>query len=283
MQEEQMAIRSYQASALQAIVRAEQEGCINQLILLPTGTGKTRIASHLPEAIGLSPFETMAFVVGTEELAFQALEDLRECNPTLNVTLEKAEYHGDVDADIVVASIDTLARSEERLARFAHLPLRVVFIDECHSALSPKYVKVLKALCVLKGEDDRDPSRLLIGLTATSRRMDGLALERIFDKIVFRRSIREMIAEKWIADLIAYRIDADVDLDSVTIRQGDFATGELSRTMNTPETNALVVQKYLEYGLGLPALAFTVDINHSDSLAAAFRHHQLDFEAISSN
>jgi ATP-dependent helicase IRC3 len=225
----------------------------------------------------------MAFLVSSEELCFQALEDLHATNPSLHVTLEKAEHHGEVDADIVVASVDTLAMSEQRLAAFASLPLRVIFIDECHGAVAPKWMKVLRALRVLKEEHNCDNSRLLIGLTATPKRHDGLALSRIFDRIVFRRSMREMTDAGWTVDLIAYRVETDVKLDDIRMREGDFATGELSNRVNTPRLNALVVQKYLEYGAGLPAIAFTVDIQHSEDLSDVFQHHGLAFEAISSN
>jgi hypothetical protein len=141
---------------------------------------------------------------------------------------------------------------------------------------------VLRALRVLKGEPDVDPRRLLIGLTATPRRHDGLALERILDQVVYRRSILEMVGEGWIAEPVAYRIDTGVDLDSVKMYQKDFATGELSHIMNTPQVNALVVDSYLQYGAGLPAIGFTVDIQHSEDMAAAFRARGLQFEAISS-
>src|SRR3989304_2898634 len=78
-----MPLRDYQSGAISAIVEEDQQGCMNQLIALPTGTGKTVIASHLPEAIELLPWEVMVFLVGAEELAFQAVDSLREANPSL--------------------------------------------------------------------------------------------------------------------------------------------------------------------------------------------------------
>jgi ATP-dependent helicase IRC3 len=211
------------------------------------------------------------------------MAELQESNPDLRVTLEKAEHRGDPDADIVVASVDSLYRSQQRLDRFASAPYRVVFPDEAHGTVSPKWLKVLHALRVLKDEDNRDPSRLLCGLTATPRRFDGLALSRVFSRIVFRRSIREMVDAGWNAEPIAYRVETGLDLDDVSMRQGDFATGELSHKVNTPRINALVVKKYLEYGAGLPFIEFTVDIEHSEDAAKTFRYHGIQCEAISSN
>lgn len=278
-----MGLRDYQQEALAAIQQAEREGCTKQLVLLPTGTGKTVIASHLPAAIGLKPWESMGFIVAQEELAFQAVESLQSANPDLRVALEKAEHHGEADADIIVASIDTLARSPGRLEKYSATMFRAIFLDECHGAVAPRYQKVLQYLRVLKGDPDCDPGRLLIGLTATARRFDGISLGTLFDKIVYRRTIREMIAANWIADPVGYRVDTGVGLDDIAFRQGDFAVGELSHKMNTPENNALVVKKYLELGEGLPFIVFTVDIEHSDSIAATFREHAISCQAISSN
>lgn len=160
-----MSLRPYQDECLKAIQTADAEGRKRQLVILPTGTGKTKIASNLPARLGVPSWEITLFLVGQEELAFQAMEDLQACNRDLKVTLEKAEYHADDDADIIVASVDTLARSPERLVRLAQLPIRIVFVDEAHGAVSPKYIKVLSALRVLKEEPNPNLERLLVGLS----------------------------------------------------------------------------------------------------------------------
>jgi ATP-dependent helicase IRC3 len=235
---------------------------------------------NFPTVLGLQPWERMVVLTHLEELAAQTVGAMQRENPDLRIGLEKAQSHADPDSDIVVASIQTLSRAPHRLDPSS---VKIVAVDECHHATSTAWMKVLKHLRVLKGEDNRDPERRLYGVSATPRRADAAALERIFDRIVYRKGIREMINEGWLADPIAYRVETDADLDSVSVRAGDFATGELSRAVNTPNQNALVVKKYVEYGEGLPAIAFTVDIIHSETLAATFREHGLHFEAISSN
>jgi superfamily II DNA or RNA helicase len=279
--------RPYQTQCLDSVIYWEQQGFHEQLVILPTGTGKTFCASSLPEAIGMLPWQTLLFLVGTEELAFQAVEDLQEANPGLRVSLEKAEYSADVDADLIVASMQTLARSPERLAKLAALPLRVVFVDEADTWVARDPMKVLHGLRVLKGEDNRDESILLVGLTATPRRHSGEALECLFSKIAYRKSIMEMVAAGWVAEPVIYRVDTGIDLDSISVKKNsggrDYDEKELANTVNTPRLNALVVKKYLEYGAGLPTIAFTVNIEHSEELARTFRHHGIDFEPISSN
>lgn len=276
-----MGLRTYQQDCLAAVRAANMEGCSRQLITLPCGTGKTRVAAALPEAMDLQPWEQMLFLVHLDELAFQAVNTFKEINPTLRVGLEKAEYRAAPDSDIVVASIQTLARSEARLHKFDPTSIRVVYVDEAHHAVEPSFMKVLEYFGVLKGEPGEDCSRLLIGLTATARRHDAVGLERVFERIVYSRTTEDMIEEGWLAPPVAWRVHTKEDLDDVDIRMGDFLTSKLRQVCNTPERNALVVQKYLEYGAHLPALAFTVDIQHAEDLAATFRYHGLPFEALS--
>ena len=273
-------LRPYQSECLQEIRRADIEGCRAGLITLPCGSGKTKLMGNFPATLGMQPWEKMVVLVAMEELAYQTMGAMQAENPGLKVGLEKAQYHADSDCDIVVASVQTVSRSLDRLNPAG---VKIVAVDECHHSTSTQHTKVLKHLRVLKGDPDRDPERRLYGVSATPRRADSIALERIFDKIVFRKTIREMIAEKYLCEPVAHRIMTDANLDEVGMRSGDFATGELSRTVNTPNQNALVVKKYLEFGSGLPAIAFTVDIQHSEDLADTFRHEGLHFEAISSN
>jgi len=56
----------------------------------------------------------------------------------------------------------------------------------------------------------------------------------------------------------------------VETKQGDFAVGALARSVNTPERNLLVVNKWKELCGGLPAIAFTVDVQHTADLTAMF-------------
>ncbi len=59
-------------------------------------------------------------------------------------------------------------------------------------------------------------------------------------------------------------------LDGVTYRCGDFADGELSRTVNTKARNKVVVDAYREHATGRRAIAFTVDVAHAHDLCKAF-------------
>ncbi len=266
-----MPLRDYQLEALSNVKIAMDDGINKQLIVVPTGGGKTEIFAKIPEAINMQRGEAMFVCVQRDELAYQAMDKLQRRNPDLKVSLEKAQYKAELDADIIVASIQTLGMSKQsadgewvhsaRLLKFDPSRFKAIIFDEVHHLPSKIYHGTLRHFQVFKPDFAYDdPSRLLIGVTATpSHRSDGQGLELFFDKIVFNRDLRDMIQQGWLANLKAFRVDTEVDLAGVSVRQGDFATKELEETVNTTARNRLIVEKYKELGNGLSALAFTVD------------------------
>ena len=80
-----------------------------------------------------------------------------------------------------------------------------------------------------------------------------------------------MISEGWLVRPIAFKIVNDLDMSHVKTENGDFEEASLSRLMNTPELIHKVVDSYEANAFGLPAICFGVNIEHVESLEAAFR------------
>jgi len=255
------------------------------LVVLPTGTGKTMIAAHLPDAIPLNG-KRFLFLVHLDELAYQSAEKFKECNPHFKVGIEKAELHAPPDADVIIGSVQTLGRSgSRRIDCIDPDSIRICAIDEAHRAGQGKgqYVNVLRHLKMFKGDSDCRKDALLTAWTATPNRTDNVGLEVILDRIVYQRSILDMINEGWLANVAAYRVYTQSDISKVRTQAGDFLHKDLEESVNTPERNLLIVRKYQEFGAGAPALAFTVDIQHSHDLAEMFQQEGIDAQAISGN
>jgi ATP-dependent helicase IRC3 len=70
-----------------------------------------------------------------EELLNQAADKISHANPDLVVEIEQADRHASPDADVIVASIQTLAmRAGKRMAKFERDSVRIIIIDEAHHA-----------------------------------------------------------------------------------------------------------------------------------------------------
>lgn len=253
-----MELRKYQVEALQAVNDYEAKGTRKQLIVLPTGTGKTVIFAHLPDA---RPDSLPMLVVGhREELLTQAKEKIEHANPGLRVAIEQgSNYAG--RADVVIASVATIGRADSiRLKAFEKDYFRSVIIDEAHHAAAISYRRVLEYF----------DSAIHIGVTATPQRGDNTRLTDVFDEIVYFKTLKEMILDGYLSGLKGFRVKTDVDISGVSTRAGDFAEGELATTVNTPERNALIVKSYRELVPDKKALVFCVDVAHAKKVNEAF-------------
>ena len=101
-----VALRGYQVAACEAIQRGFTE-YQRQLLVLPTGGGKTVVFAHLA-AIN-QPRRTLV-LAHREELIGQAVDKIRAVTG-LTAEVEMADSHASFNAPVVVASVQTLMRS----------------------------------------------------------------------------------------------------------------------------------------------------------------------------
>lgn len=257
--------REYQLACDESILREYAGGVQRQLIVLPTGLGKTVQFAGLPDLLELQQPDVMLVVAHREELVTQAQEKIRRLNPGKWVEIEKAERRASPMADVVVGSIQSLqnARLDDFFARF-HGRVRVAVFDESHHATSSTWMRVIDRLFRERSD------ALLLGFTATPSRADGVGLGAVFQKIVFHRDIRWAINEGYLVPPSAWRIDSSTSLDSVKTRAGDYAQNELARAVDDDKRNDLIVSAYLERTPGQKAIAFTVSVEHAYHLAQRF-------------
>ena len=147
-----------------------------------------------------------------------------------------SNFHGSGTADITVCSVQSLLRSD-RLSKFNPDWAKLILIDEAHHAAAPTYLKILEYFGALSKES----KAVVVGVSATLSRLDGLRLGAALDEIVYHRDYIEMIGEKWYAifcSAIKVRlsevkfttVQTDVDLRQVRNNKfGDFSTSQLSK------------------------------------------------------
>ena len=205
-----MQLRPYQIETLNAITAAFQRGVTRQLVALPTGCGKTVIFSNLPAALrDILPGQILV-LAHREELLDQAADKLRAWNRNLTVSIEQAHRHADPSADVVVASVPTLGRANSlRAGRFGWDNFSACVVDEAHHAVAQTYRNIFETGGFCNG------NKLLLGVTATPERGDGVGLEEIFEEITYNYSLLEAIADGWLVDLKALTVQGRANLDRV--------------------------------------------------------------------
>jgi ATP-dependent helicase IRC3 len=251
-------LRPYQKDAVDAVLDNLSKNVNRQLIVLPTGAGKTVVFSYLPQV--LHQALPMLVLAHRGELLQQAKEKILWSNPDLDVQIEKAEQVAQL-CDVVVASVQTLGRFDsDRIQKYPKDYFRTVIVDEAHHAAASSYRRIL----------DYFKPDLLLGVTATPQRGDSVRLNDIFDEIVYYKNILDLIQEGYLCRLSGYRVVTDTDISQVETSHGDFVASQLESTVNNSYRNALVVRSYLEIAKDKKALVFAAGIQHARELASSF-------------
>jgi superfamily II DNA or RNA helicase len=259
--------RDYQLQALDAIAAAYARGVDRQLVVIPTGGGKTVVFSHLVTRRG----GRALILAHRDELIQQAADKLRQVSGSMDIGVVKAKQD-EHDAAVVVASVQTLARPgrTERLGNFA-----TVIVDEAHHAVAGTYIEILDRLGCM-GQS----GPLTAGFTATAGRSDKVGLGAVWQEITYQRGIVQMIAENHLCDVRAMQIGTDFNLSNVQVRAGDYTDSSISDELERSDALNAAVKAYRDYANGRLAVAFTPTIAVAHALAETFTAKGIPAEAV---
>ncbi len=263
--------RPYQTDCISSVIDRLSKGVTRQLVSMPTGTGKTVIFSLAAKQLQCRTL----ILAHRDELLTQARDKMKMIWPDTSVGIVKAEQD-EVNAHVVIASVQTVCR-DRRLKSIAGQGFDLLIIDEAHHAAATSYLRIVEELGFMNG----NPGKLLLGVTATPKRGDGVGLGSIFEEISFSRSISTMIRAGYLSPLVGRRIVTRTDLRGIGMTRGDFISGQLSRVINTPERNALIVEKFLEFAEDRKkVIVFCADVQHSKDLADIFSRNGIESASV---
>ena len=158
-----MTLRSYQERAISQLRQAYAKGSRAPLLVLPTGGGKTRVASHIVRShLDKVPDGACLWVAHRRELVDQATRSLAGVGAPLH--------------RIEVASVQALLAGDRRP------PATMVILDEARHYTA----SVWRTLANHYSDSIR------LGLDATPERSDGTAMGDIFDSLVVGATVREL-------------------------------------------------------------------------------------------
>ena len=237
-------VRPYQVEAEEQIAARMRAGCRSLVYVLPTGGGKTVVASRLAQR-AVARGKSVMFLVHRRELVRQAFETMTFALPGVSIGVEAAGWPALPWARVRVGSVQSLRR------RIANIPPPdVVFVDEAHHARARTWEMVLGAW----------PNAYLVGLTATPERLDGLGLGEWFAEIVMGPSVGELVANRYLAPTEVYRIrPTEVDAH----KRGAW-------------TDA--AEAYCRYTPGRQALFFGRSVAHSQAVVAELQDRRVSAE-----
>jgi DNA repair protein RadD len=240
-------LRDYQVQSLEEIRTLFAQKIRRVLLKLPTGAGKTKIFCEMLKLADQKNTPSL-LVVHMNQLIRQTEERLTQegvKHGVIQGNRTRDEYE-----NVRVCSIQTLTR------RKYYPPAKFVVIDEAHVTGSKSYLEFL--------EHYKDA--FILAVTATPHLKKGM--RHVADAVVSPIGVRQLIERGYLVPGKYYSCPKKVDLSGVSISNGDYNTGELAEKMSVITGD--VVEHYLKYAQGLPALMFAVNVEHSLQLTKSF-------------
>jgi superfamily II DNA or RNA helicase len=226
----------------------------------PTGSGKTIIQALICKR-ELDRGESTAILTPRNEIFDQTYRVVRDLCGKANVSRLRAKREGEtwnpVNPVHIVSWPTLIARA--RKSKFWFPNVQRVLVDECHLSVAPKILEILKHYA---------PKARIDGYTATPARMTGRGLGHFFTEIKHVTTVRQLIAEGYLAPVEYYGGDLP-DLAGIKIRQGDSETRKLSNVCIELVGDA--VDNWLRLASDRHTIVFAVDIRHCEALAERYQ------------
>ena len=254
--------RPYQAKAIEDIRGAFAGGSKRVVFVLPTGGGKSAVASMI--GAGLYRNSKKALYLGHRiEIVEQLGGAVR--NASVPFSFLTAGTFGMPTSQIIVGSIGTVSSRKHRLAWQPDL----IFVDECHHAMAKTWRDLIEHF----------PNAKVVGLTATPCRLDGRGLGELFDTMIEGPHTDELIRDGFLCDFVAYAPSAP-NLSGVHVRGGDYVNKELEDAMRKAAITGDAVKHYAKLAHDKSAVVFCVSVAHAEEVAGKFRDAGYDFRSI---
>jgi superfamily II DNA or RNA helicase len=241
-------LRPYQIEAIEKLNASFLAGNRKVVIVLPTGAGKTLLASHIVSSVladgGRAVFcAPMITLIDQTIAAFEA-EGINRIG-----AIQAQHPRTDARAPVQVASVQTLVR------RDAFPDASIVLVDECH-VFSQAVTDWMR----------QRPDLVFIGLSATPGRV-GMAQE--WDDLIVGVTTSDLIDAGYLSQYTVYAA-TNPDMSGVKIVAGEYQARGAEAVMTDRGLVGDILQNYILNGEDRPTLGFAVSVAHAKRMAEEF-------------
>ena len=259
-----LSLRPYQETAVHNI-EVELEHNDSTLLVMATGTGKTRAFTHLAQKRFQRNRKPILVLAHRSELLEQARDSFMDAG--IHSAIEKADsYARSQPHDAVIASVQSLCRPD-RLAMYPRDYFDFIITDEAHHSTASTYRRIYDHFVGTKH----------LGVTATPNRHDEIGLRNIYQSCAFQYTIQDGIREKFLCNIVGKQIQVqDIHLESIKIVAGEFSQPELDAMLREEKVLQSMVRPTMEYAGSRPTIVFTSGVEHAHDIAACFNRIRHD-------
>lgn len=259
-----MKLRPHQRRAFRSVFAALQKGIDRQLVVMPTGGGKTVLFSHVIKKQG----GRALILAHRDELLTQAAETVQEIMPRASVGIIRAGEDGG-DCQVVIASVQSISRPK-RLQSIVN-GFRTIVIDEAHHAEAETYKRVIGQFAKSRP--------LILGVTATPVRGNNKPIEGF--EIVHQSTIADGVHGGWLSDIEGRLIHLKgADFNKVPLKNGDLDLSDLEIIMRASNWQEYVARAYFEHAKGRKTIIFVPRVAMAHELADYVRSLGGNVEAV---
>ncbi|WP_419673857.1 DEAD/DEAH box helicase [Aliarcobacter butzleri] len=245
-----------QEKALEKLANLRKKGEKKALIIAATGSGKTYLS-----AFDVKNFKakTILFLVHRENILIKAKQSFEEILPQINSFGLYTGNKKEQDKNYLFSTIQTMSSN---FLEFSQDFFEYIIIDEAHHVTSPSYKKIL----------DYFKPKFLLGLTATSNRMDGNSIYEVFDEnIALDIRLNEALENNLIVPFHYYGISdiQSIDYENVDLTKIDL----LAKLLSVNKRVDFIIDKmnfYSNSGNKRKVLGFCVSKEHSNFMSKEF-------------
>ena len=262
-------LREYQSETVRSIRESVAKGNRSIVVVLPTGAGKSKIASAIAAGADTKG-KRVLFLAPRRELVYQMSEHygLVGVDHGMLMAGERPSFI----AAHQIACIPTLARrclrdgkpvTPSMFERGMSLPVAdFVIVDEAHIGVGGQAQKVI--------EHYKEAGAGVLGLTATPARKDGRGLGAIYDDMVIGPSVKELTEQGYLVPA-RYFAGSTPDMEGVKIQAGDYNQKQMGARVNEPVLIGDIVSNWCRLASDRQTFVFAVNVAHSKALCDQFQ------------
>jgi len=270
----QITLLNHQMDSLNELKQRRINGEKNFLVVLPTGTGKTEILiADIIEQYKIDNALKVLVLVPTKQLK---IDTVKKINHRFENELHIKVLIGEERSSQIL--IQTYSWMSRYYQNFNSLDFDYLAVDEAHHAVAPTLQKVIQYF---------NP-KMLLGLTATDKRLDEKNLANIFGKYESNLTLIEAIKQNILAPIKAFRVKSNIDLSEVRFNGKDYYATDLQKTVIAPSRDQLIIDVLKKYFVdsSMPlkfGLIFCVSVDHAKKVAKLIQDNNISCKAVSGN